>query len=622
MARRLFAWWCLWAAAAWGLTHWPLAGLPPRPLPTAVWDVDELQPGQRGYGLSVFRGTQIERFEVEILGVLKNTSPGRDMVLARCSGCNLEHTGVIAGMSGSPIYVDGRLVGALAFAWPFGKEPIAGITPFTQMQDYAEVALRSAAKPVGALHPLPQAVRVEGRWLEAVAVLPARPAAPPTDALTLAPLQTPLAMTGFTPRLQQFLSEQLGSGFAPVPMGAATAAVRGRHRLEPLRPGSPLATALIQGDFDLSGIGTVTEVRGDRVWGWGHPFMSLGKCELPLLYGYVHTVLPRQTVSFKMGSPLRFIGTLEADVSTGIAGRLGKSPELLPVEVTVCRETAASVRTYRCQVVRHKQLTPQLVHALLSNSVDTEGELPDELTTELEVRLDLEGYAPLVLRDWFSGPAYSGGRAPISLFAPVAGMMHALSGNPFGEVRVRGITCQVRLFNQRTSADIEAVRLLTEVLAPGETLRAEVYLRPHQRPLQRVRVALPLPVDLPDGTYTATICDDLTHVKAIIRETPSLVDPADQAQVVALLRTQAGVQRNQIVVRIAVPEAGVVLDGQTLPQLPGSMVELLSGGRRTGVAQVAQGYLAAKTPTNWMVQGSQSVKFTVARHHRVQRTED
>jgi hypothetical protein len=626
MARRQFVISLLGILNAIAVSFWPGAaesGLTLR-FPAGVWQVDDLESGKKGFGLTVLQGTRIERFEIEVLGVLKNISPGRDMVLVRCSGCDLERTGVIAGMSGSPIYVDGRLVGALAYAWPFGKEPIAGVTPFTQMLSFADLAQRSFLKPPPVVsHPLSQSPFAVGHARDGSVIVHNPLARTESNVVVLAPVQTPLAMAGFSPRVQQFLCEQLGSGVTPVPVGAPTARLRRLHAGEPLRPGSPLSAALIMGDFDLSGIGTVTEVRGERVWGWGHPFLGLGSCELPLLFGYVHTVMPRQTVSFKMGSPLQLLGTLQADVSTGIAGRLGKGPALLPVEVKVARDQSGSSQEFRCQLARHRHLTPQLVQAVLGNSLDSEGELPEELTADLEVVIDLEGHPPLLMRDRLSGPGYSGSRAPLSLFTPIAGIVHALLSSPYGEVRIRGLSASVRLFSHRTSADLEAVQLVTEILRPGETLRVEATLRPYQRPVQRVRLELPLPEDLPDGTYTAIICDDLSHAKAVMRDSPHLSDPPDQAHWLSQLRLLCGVQRQNLLLRVPVPEAGVVVAGQALLDLPGSMVEILGSSRRTGTATVVQRCLCSKTPTNWVIQsGSHSVKFTVSRASRVQRTWD
>src|SRR4051812_24564512 len=208
------------------------------------WQVDDVKPGMKGHGRTVMKGTKIETFQAEVIGVLKNTSPGRDMVLCRLAGLDLERTGIIAGMSGSPVYIDNKLLGAVAYGWAYGKDPIAGITPFCQMHSFVESYerrdLAEQAKPI------PPGQR--------------RPA---------------------------------GFGLVPVQGGGAGAKVHEAAKDVALEPGGPLAISLIRGDFDLSGIGTVTHIEGHRVYGWGHSFMGLGGCDFPLMTGYIHTVYLR-----------------------------------------------------------------------------------------------------------------------------------------------------------------------------------------------------------------------------------------------------------------------------------------------------------------------------------------
>src|SRR5205823_377829 len=222
-------------------------------------NMDEIRTGSRGFGRTVMRGTKVETFEAEVLGVLKNTSPGRDLVLCRLSGLNLEKYGVIAGMSGSPVYIDGKLLGAVAYAWPFGKEPIAGVTPFSQMHGYVEAYERrdlvEQSKPnrVGLATPL----TVGGHQFDTVTVAQGfdtpEPAA--TDGLWMMPLRTPLAASGFTVHSLSLLRDRLrGSGAVPMQGGAATAKVADEEKNTPLEPGGPLAVAMVTGDFDLSGI--------------------------------------------------------------------------------------------------------------------------------------------------------------------------------------------------------------------------------------------------------------------------------------------------------------------------------------------------------------------------------
>jgi len=590
------------------------------------WHVDDIREGMTGVGRTVLKGTKLEEFHVEVLGVLRNTSPGRDMVLARLSGLDLEKTGVIAGMSGSPVYIDGKLLGAVAYAWPFGKEPIAGITPITQMIAYGDAHDRkSCCEPrrVGLTRPL----SIDGRRIDAVTIAGGFDASsvaglceagpgsltPATEnGLWLMPLRTPLAATGFTPHSLALLGDALKhTGAIPVTGGGASGHIAAAAKDAKIEPGGPLSVALVTGDFDLSGIGTVTHVDGDRVYGWGHPLMGLGECEFPLMTGYIHTVYPRQTVSFKLGSPLRMLGTIDADVSTCIAGRLGKTPDLLPVAMTVSRQPGNTIKTFNVEVVRQRSLVAQLVFASLTNSVDMEGDLPEELTAELRAVIDVEGQGAVVIEDTLSGGTVSGGRAPSALYNPVAAVVHMLANNSFRPVRVNRVECVTRLKPGRCTAEIDAIELESDHYAPGQTLKGTVFLKPYHGPRQRVAVELPLPSDLPDGTYTATVCDGLTHARQTLRERPHLQNPQNLEQVIENMRVQTGGRRTQLVVRVPTGPRGVALhDGRTLPDLPPGVAQVLSGTRRSG-AQPVGGALVARHASEWVVVGSEQVKFTV-----------
>jgi hypothetical protein len=608
------------AVALAGTALW-LAPAPASVKEESYWQVDDVRAGMKGQGKTVIKGVKIETFDAEILGVLKNTSPGRDMVLARLSGCNLEKSGVIAGMSGSPVYIDGKLLGAVAYAWQFGKEPIAGITPFSQMHAYVEayerrdLAERGRPTRVGLAAPL----RVGGREFDAVTVShdfdDPTPAA--ADGLWLTPLRTPLAATGFTPHSLSVLRDRLrGSGLVPVQGGGAGANIPEAERNVGIEPGGALSVAVILGDFDLSGIGTVTHVEGKRVYGWGHPFFGVGACEFPLMTGYVHTIYPRQSLSFKMGSPLRTVGVINADVSTCIAGWLGRGPDLLPVRMSVCRDPGSECKVFNVQVVRQRGMLSSLVYTSLINSVDMEGELPEELTADLKVVIDVEGREPVVLHDTFAGASVSGGRAPQGLYTQVGHILNQLIFNGYGPVRIKGIDCTTHIKAGRRSADIEAVELDSESYAPGETVKGSVFVRPHKGARQRLPVSLKLPADMDEGDYTATVCDGLAAARAELRDDPSLSSPQGLEQVFAALKVQTEARRTHVVMRVPHAAAGVALNGKSLPNLPPSMVHILGGGRRTGAQTVASA-LVSRQPTDWVVQGSESVRFRVTRNKRV-----
>jgi hypothetical protein len=410
-----------------------------------------------------------------------------------------------------------------------------------------------------------------------------------------------------------------GTGLVPVQGGSAGAKAiedAGDARIE---PGGPLAVALITGDFDLSGIGTVTHVEGDRVYGWGHPFMTLGECQLPLMTGYVHTVYPRQTVSFKMGSPLRAVGTIGADVSTCVAGRLGPTPDMLPVRMTVRREPG-DARTFNVQVVRQRGLMPQLVFTALVNSVDMEGDLPDEMTAEMVARIEIEGREPVVVKDTFSGGSYAGGRGASALYQQVAAIVSVLTNNPYEPARIKQIVCETTVRTGRTSAEIEAVELDSDVYSPGDTLKATAIVRPWQGPPRRCAVSLKLPADLPEGTYTATVCDDPSRARMDVRDRPEFSNPLSLDQIYGLVRHQAAAKRTHLAVRVALPAVGVTVGSHSLPDLPPGMVQVLGQTRRTGAVTVG-GAVSARRPTDWVLYGSDSVRFTVTDNKKANRAE-
>jgi hypothetical protein len=586
------------------------------PKASSYWQVEDLRAGMKGVGKTVMKGTKIETFQAEVLGVLKNTSPGRDMVICRLSGLNLEKTGVIAGMSGSPVYVDNKLVGAVAYAWPYGKEPIAGITPFSQMHGFVEaferrdVAEQGKPKRVGLRKP----IVIDGKEFDTVTVSQGFDEAKPTaaDGLWMMPLRTPLSATGFTRHSLKMLAERCGKfGITPMQGGAASARIADEEKNAPLEPGSPLAVSMIRGDFDLSGIGTVTHVEGNRVYGWGHPFMSLGSCEFPLMTGYIVTVYPRQTVSFKMGAPLKPVGVINADVSTCIAGWLGRKVDMLPMRMTVALNPGSSARTFNVEIARQRSLMPMLVYTALSNSVDMEGELPEEMTAELQARVEIEGRAPIVIKDTFSG--FAGNRAPQALYSQVGAVVNILTQNPYKPVRIQRIECQTQVRPGRQTAEIESVELASDTYEPGDTVKATVFLRPYKGERQRVTVALKLPLDLPEGPYVATLCDDFLNARLTMRDNPTLTNPTNLEQVFETVRVQTSVRRTNLVMRVPVTDAGVALRGKTLPHLPPSMVQILGNSRRTG-AQTMNGALVSRQPTDWVIQGSDVVRFTVVRH--------
>jgi hypothetical protein len=325
--------------------------------------------------------------------------------------------------------------------------------------------------------------------------------------------------------------------------------------------------------------------------------------------------MSRSSISFKMGAPIKTVGVINADVSTCIAGWLDRAPDMMPVSSTVLRDGDAP-KTFNVKIARNRSLTPQLTTMALVNCIDQEGDFPEEMTAHLKLKIDVEGREPIVIDDLYSGSAYVGGKGPQAMYGTTALILQLLMGNSFENVRVKGVEASTEVLAGRRTADIESVELDSDVLAPGDTLRATVLLRPYKGARQRVALALPLPLDLPDGHYTASIGDDLHNARAALRDNPQLAAPQSVEALFQAIQLQASAKRTNLALRMPIGGAGVSIAGKTLPDLPPSMVQILGGGKKTGT-QTINSALVARTPTIWVVNGADSVRFQVTRNKKV-----
>jgi hypothetical protein len=369
---------------------------------------------------------------------------------------------------------------------------------------------------------------------------------------------------------------------------------------------------MVTGDFDLSGIGTVTHVEGSRVYGFGHPMFGLGTCEFPMMTGFIHTVYPRASVSMKMGSPLKVVGVVDTDVSTGVAGRLGLKPDMLPVSVRVKTGRYSDPRDYHVQMVREPNLLPSLVLSVLTNAIDTEGNLPEELTARVKATIRLKGHAPIELDETLSGPRYTGAMGPAALFNSIASAVNILVRNPLEKVRIEAIDCDVAIEPGRSVATLDSVRLVSDRLEPGGVLTAIVALKPYKGPRQERTVQISLPSDLPEGGYETLVCDATMSLRRRLRNEPDLTDPHDLDGLLRVLRIQTEPRRTAVHLQVPLATRGVAVQGQALPNLPGSARAVFATNRQTQDAPV-RADLVQTADTPWVVEGSLSLRFNVVK---------
>ena len=562
---------------------------------TPLMGVDELRPGMVGVGRTVFDGTHVEEFRAHILGVLENViGPHRNLILAKLEGGPLANTGVIAGMSGSPVYIDGRLVGAVSYALgSFSKEPIAGITPIAEMTDAtasAAAALRPASARVHVDLPITResltaAFRRALNWNRPFAERPddaqvtglgaVDGLAGSQIATLLRPIATPLVMSGWEPDVAElFGSAFREQGFIPTGGGGMGAALRdGEKPFEgPLKPGDAVGVMLVGGDLQLGATGTVTHIDGDRVYAFGHPMYNLGPTDYPMTRAYVYTVLPSLFSSMKLSSTGEIIGTVTQDRATAIAGKLGPGPRLLPITLTLESDRAAR-RTFHFGVVNDPLFGPLMTYASVLNALGSYERQYGAMTFVVTGKATLAKHDPVTYDNVFSGD-----QAPINAAAYLVAPVTYLLSNDYEKVDVDRIDISISTAEVPKTATLERVWVDDPRPRPGKSVPVKVMLRTY-RGEEFVRT---MPIDIPanaTGSLSILVSDGTRLGQAEQRET-RLPQPRGVDQMIKQLNKAR--RSNTLYVKLLGSEAGAVVNGELLSSLPPSVLGVLEGDRNGG----------------------------------------
>jgi len=570
------------------------AELDPRYMP-----LSEVRPGMSGVGKTTLVGSEIAEFEIVVLAVLKNVSPGRDLIMVRCRGAGLEETGVVAGMSGSPVYVDDRLVGATAYSFQWGKAPIAGVQPIEQMLEVADRSPPADRPPSARRADADLAVSIPASALgDAPAPISGR------ETFQMRPIRTPLMVSGASPRLLAHLGEQLAPfGLVPMQGGAAPADLAAGARLE---PGAPLAVSLVRGDMDVTAMGTITEVVGDRVYGFGHPLIGLGEADYPLMTGVAQAVVPSLAVSFRLGAPAKEVGRLLRDEETAVFGRLGdERAPMVPLRVTVRGPGAGDECSFRYEVIRHRLFSPILASAATLNSLLVRSELPIDHTVAYRVVVKPVGREPIVRENFAVSPD-----GAMRVTAQVRSIVSLLMENPFEPLTVESIDVSADVEPKSRLAAIETARLLTNAVRPGGAVAAEVRIRPWRGEPFWMPLSVAVPEDYPEGAYRLTFCGADEALRQEARETPARFNPRDIEGLLWVLRHDLA--RNQLFTRLEAPGEGLAVGDEELPNLPPSMRAILSDAARLRVAGLRGSRVSAQA-VPWVLSGEASLEVTVDR---------
>ncbi len=530
--------------------------------PSEILSADLVVSGMKGYGLTDFGdGRGVQRFDVEIIGTLKRFAPGQDMILARVAGAGLDRTGIIAGMSGSPIYVDGRLIGALAYGWPFAKEPICGITPIQSMLDIRKAP---AAPPVPiagsavSTTALLEAFR-ERRFTPGLEVLlsPFTPSA----AGSMAPLPLPVSFSGGPTGAALFGRLAQTAGWMAVPSGG-TALPEGPARV--LEPGSAISTVLMSGDMDIAASGTVTWVEGSSVLAFGHPFLSMGPVDMPMAAARVLTVLPSVFRSFKFAATGGVLGSISQDRSSGILGNFGARATMVPVRVRLSSDDIPT-QTFRFEVVHNSMLTPILAAVAI-----------DSVLTTIEKRT---GERTLVWKSAIRTPdrvipwetVFTGMTAREEAVASLALLTNYLMANEFQDLTITGLDVELRHSDRLQSARVVNVEAGRAKVRAGEVVPVHVDLVDFRGSARRVALSVRVPADTPPGPLTIFVGDGAAATAYDLALYPP--DPRSLSQVLDFLaRVRPPNSLNLLADRRA---PGAVVGGEALAALPPSVGAVL-----------------------------------------------
>jgi hypothetical protein len=557
-----------------------LAALTVMLLPTGLPALDtlrpeQLKPGMKGYGLSVFSGTKLERFNVEIIGVMKNTFPKQDMILIRLSGANLERHKVIAGMSGSPIYIDGKLIGALAYGWTFENDPLAGVTPIHNMLAELDKPITPPAR-VAASFPL------------------ARPDISPANAQPQ-PLLTPLSLGGFTPRMISLLTEKLGPfGLLPIAAGGSSLPADKRP-IGHIEPGGAFGVELIRGDLNAVGVGTVTYVSKNRVLAFGHPMFHAGSIRAPTVQAEVHTIMSSVQRSFKLATAHASAGALIGDWQSCIVADTQAAARMIPVTIEATNQDTGHRETYNIEILNNPNFGPlfamvsilEAVSATSSSSEDTT--VTTQLTIELAdrtIRTENTYYQP-------AGPLLSGEE-----LLPIA----AVFRTPFGNPEIKSIHAHIQARLQRRTAEIKRAHFSRAEAGPGETVELTVTFKPFQKP----EFTRTIPVTIPANT------DSLRQLSLVImagKDAPADLAPPDSLDdyLAALPR---GHKSTDLVVLMQSSGTGLQYQGRLLKNLPPSISAILEDSTNRRI-QSAADTKQIVVPTDFILTGQTTVTLSI-----------
>lgn len=585
--------------------------------PAGFLVLSQVKEGMRGVARTVFRGSEPEEFNVEILGIVPGgIGPKQDLIVGKISGGGADRTAVFAGMSGSPVYVDGKLVGAISYSFPFSKEPICGITPIEQMVEIFD------QKHIAKAPSEPRAISFAE--LAATDWLPALPKARASNGIlsgishssmlmsvagqSFQPIATPVTFTGLSQEtLNYFTPQLLQAGLLPV------SAVGGNAAITPLKTadaktlvgGDSVSMQLTRGDFSLAAAGTVTLRDGDKIYAFGHPFLGLGSSDLPMSESHVVTVIPSVNNSFKLAVPDAMVGSMTQDRATGVYGNLGRSPAMIPVKLNV-NTSRGGKESFNFEVARDEFLTPLLLNITIFNAVTAQERSLGDTTLSLSGEIKIKGQETIKIQRRYAG-SQSAPMASGAIVGPIA----ALLRSRFDDLKIEGITIDVGSEDGMRTAILDRLATDRSKVKSGEMIEVQAYARTGSGRVYVQKIPVKIPEDASAGTFSIVVGDG-TQVQqnSVIQQ----FVPQDLSELVRIINKLKSSDR--LYVQLSRSSVGAVIGANELPNLPPSVLatinnDRISGGVKPTVQTIV--FETALPPSEMIISGQQTLAIEVVK---------
>jgi hypothetical protein len=562
--------------------------------------LEQIHPGMKGVAYTVFQGTEPEPMDVEVLGVLKNVNgPKGDLILVRLHGEKAEYTGVVAGMSGSPVYFNGKLAGALSFRiGSFSKEPIAGVTPIGEMLEINALDQR----PEEALASTKPSVSAPGKT--------SGPGAEPGSlqgfSNYLKPIEAPLVFSGFSQEaIQQFAPQFAAAGITPV-MGTGSAS--GGKQPEPLQPGSAISAILVQGDMNIAATCTVTYMDAEHLLACGHPLLQFGQVALPMTKAEVVATLPSPLNAFKIVNTTEAVGAFVQDRHTGIMGEFGKKPDMIPVTLNI--HGGATNRQFHYEVLNNARLSPLAMMATVFNALHGVNDYGEETTYRMNGSIGVTGYPELAMQNIFA-PNDGGQPAAVLAALSIGDRFGRIYDNPYSRPDVKGVELNFELVRERRWARLDGAHTDVTEARPGDEITIETVLRPYRGESMVRQIPIHIPTSTSKGPLRILVSDGET-LDRVRQGSPLLSRKLDLASTIAWLNKQHSNNRIYVSLLEADPEAMVA--DKVMPTLPLSVMNVMDGMRGTQdmVVQAESSVNEAATPAlDYVVSGAQVLTIMI-----------